>query len=117
MWPLLVVVTDVLVQGASEAVLSEGQHPVGHFGCQGTNELRGVCVGLWDEGRDFHDGDGGVGEDGVKGCGELPGTVTDQEPELGCTIRRGRRAGCGLCWVVQGPSGWRLCPGCGRDGC
>jgi hypothetical protein len=36
--------------------------------------------------RDLHDGDGGVGEHGVKGCGELPGAVADQEPELGWTV-------------------------------
>ncbi len=66
--------------------LSEDQHPVGQLCPDCADESFGVAVGLWASGRDIHNLDAGVGEDGVETCGELAGAVADEEPELGCAL-------------------------------
>src|SRR6188472_1484951 len=62
--------------------LAEDQHPVGDLGPGGEHEPFRVCVRSWASGRDLHGLDTGVGQDWVKWCGELPGAVADQEPEV-----------------------------------
>ena len=46
-----------------------------------TNRFR-VCVRSRAAGRDLHGLDTGLSQDGVERCGELPGPVADQEPEV-----------------------------------
>jgi hypothetical protein len=77
----MVVVGDVAVQHCSQVVLVDDEQAVGDFASDGADESFGVAVGSWAPWRDLHDGDAGVGQDGVEGGGELSGPVTDQEPE------------------------------------
>ena len=61
---------------------AEDQHPVGDLGPGGEHEPFGISIRAGTSGRDLHGSDAGVGQDRVKRCGELPGAVTDQEPEV-----------------------------------
>ena len=62
--------------------LAEDQHPVGDLrpGCE--HEPFRISVRARAPGRDLHRLDTGAGQDRVKRRGELPGPITDQEPEV-----------------------------------
>jgi ABC-type branched-subunit amino acid transport system ATPase component len=70
----------------SQVSLSEDQHPVGDLGPGGEYEPLGIGVCPGASGRDLHGLDTGAGQARVEGCGELPGPVADQEPEIGGVI-------------------------------
>ncbi len=61
---------------------AEDEHPVGDLGPGGAREPFGMGVRARTPGRNLHGCDAGAGQHLVKGCGELPGTVADQEPEV-----------------------------------
>ena len=52
----------------------------------GEHEPFRVGVRAGASGRDLHGLDTGAGQDRVEGAGELPGTVADQEPEVGGAV-------------------------------
>jgi hypothetical protein len=62
--------------------LTEDQHPVGDLSPGGEHEPFRVSVRARASGRDLRRLDTSVGQDCVKRHGELPGPVTDQEPEV-----------------------------------
>jgi hypothetical protein len=66
--------------------LAEDQHPVSDLRPGGEHAPFRIRVRARAPGRDLHDLDTGVGQDRVKRCGELPGPVTDLEPEAGGAI-------------------------------
>ena len=76
-----VVVSLVLGQDRPQVPLAEDQHPVGDLGPGGKHEPFRIGIRARATGRDLHDLDTSVGQDRVKRRGELPGPVTDQEPE------------------------------------
>src|ERR1019366_6216781 len=79
-------------------VLAEDQHAVGEFDSDGSDESFGVAVGLGTPGRDLDDSDAGIGEHRVEGCGQLSGSVANQEPEFGCAVTElGDEVACVLC--------------------
>ena len=65
---------------------AEDQHPVGDLGLGGEHEPFRISVRARAAGRDLHGLDAGPGQDRVKRRGELPGPVTDQEPQAGGAI-------------------------------
>ena len=73
-----------LVLGHHEAQVSfaEDQHPVGHLRPGGEPKRFGISVDPRATGRDLHRFDARAREDRVERCGELPGPVADQEPEV-----------------------------------
>jgi len=109
MRPAPVVMGIVLGQDHPQVPLAEDQHPVGDLRPGG--EHVPLCIGVRTSTsrRDLGNVNAGVGQDCVKRCGELPGPVTDQEPEVGGTItwilRRFR-----ICCVVRGLSGFAVTP-------
>src|ERR1700745_2018335 len=76
-----VVMALILGQDRPQMPLAEDEHLVGDLGPGGEHEPFRVSVRAWAAGRDLHGLDAGIGQDGVKRRGELPGPVTDQEPE------------------------------------
>ena len=76
-----VVVSLILRQDRPQMPLAENDHPVSDLGPGGEYEPFRISVRARAPGRDLHDLDASVGQDRVEGCGELPGPVTDQEPE------------------------------------
>jgi hypothetical protein len=66
--------------------LAEDQHPVSDLRPGGEHEPFRIRVRARAPGRDLHDLDTGVGQDRVKRRGELPGPVTDLEPEAGGAV-------------------------------
>jgi hypothetical protein len=62
--------------------LAEDQHPVGDLGPDGENEPLRIGIRSRAPGRDLHGLDTGIGQHRVERAGELPGPVTDQEPEV-----------------------------------
>jgi transposase InsO family protein len=77
-----VVVALILGQDRLQMSLAEDQHPVGDLrpGCE--HEPFRISVRARAPGRDLHRLDTGAGQDRVKRRGELPGPITDQEPEV-----------------------------------
>ena len=57
-------------------------------------------------GRDLHCRDGGAGQDRVKGAGELPGPVADQEPEVGGPVAEVHQE---IADLLGGPRPIRVC--------
>jgi hypothetical protein len=104
-----VVVGLVLSQDSSQVPFAEDEDPVGDLGPGGEHEPFRITVRLRAPGRDLHDLDTGIGQDGVERCGELPGPVADQEPE---SLARSPRSISRLriCCVVQAPSGLAVTP-------
>ena len=82
MRPSSVVVGLVLGQDRPQMPLAEDEHPVGDLGPGGEHEPFRVSVRARAAGRDLHGFDAGVGQDRIERCGELPGPVADQEPEV-----------------------------------
>ena len=78
-WPLGVVVLDVLGHDRCQVTPAEDEHAVGEFGSDGADEPFRVAVRLRAPRRNLHDFDSGVGEDGVERGGELAGAVTHQD--------------------------------------
>jgi hypothetical protein len=72
----------VLAQDEPQVPLAEDQHPAGDLGPGAEHEPLRVCVRARTSGRDLHGFDAGAGHDRVERGGELPGPVTDQEPEV-----------------------------------
>ena len=81
-----VVVSLVLGQDRPQMSLPEDQHPVGDLSPGGEHEPFRISVRARAAGRNLHHLDTSVGQDRVKRRGELPGPVTDQEPEAGGAI-------------------------------
>jgi hypothetical protein len=81
-----VVMGLVLGQDRPQVPFAEDEHPVGDLSPGGEHEPFRVSVRARASGRDLHYLDTGIGQDRVKRCGELPGPVTDQEPEVRGTI-------------------------------
>jgi hypothetical protein len=75
--------------------LAEDEHPVGDLGPGGEHEPFRISVRARAARRDLHDLDPGIGQDRVKRCGELPGPITDQEPEAGGAVTEGPSGDCG----------------------
>ncbi len=71
----------VLSQDAAEVAFAEDQHPVGDLGPGGEHESFRVGVRPGSSRRDLERFDTSVGQDCIEGSGELPGPVSDQEPE------------------------------------
>jgi hypothetical protein len=61
---------------------TEYQHPVGHLGPGGEHEPLRKSVRARTPGWDRHRLDTGAGQGRVERCGELPGPVADQEPDV-----------------------------------
>ncbi len=66
--------------------LAEDEHPVGDLGPGGEHEPFRISVRARAAGRDLRHLDTGIGQDRVKRCGELPGPITDEEPEAGGAV-------------------------------
>ena len=81
MGPLGVVVRGVLGQHPAEVPLPKDQHAVGDFGADGQHKAFGEAVRPRTAGRDLDHLDPRVRHDRVERCGELSGTIADQEPE------------------------------------
>ena len=62
--------------------LAEDQHPVGDLGPGGEHESFRIGIRARASRRDLHGLDTGGGQDRVEHLGELPCSVTDQEPEF-----------------------------------
>jgi hypothetical protein len=62
-------------------LLAEDQHAVGEFGADGQYEAFSGAVRPRTARRDLGNLDAGIGQHGVERGRELPGTVTNQEPE------------------------------------
>src|SRR6266516_8134496 len=77
-----VVVGLVYGQAALQVPFAENQPAVGDPGPGGEDEPFGVGVRAGTSGRDLQRFDAGAGKDRVERCGELPGPVADQEPEV-----------------------------------
>ena len=82
MGSLSVVVPGVLCEDQPQVPFTEDQHPVGHLRPGGEHKPFRICIRARAPGRDLHGLDAGAGQDRVEGCGELPGPVADQEPEV-----------------------------------
>ena len=65
---------------------AEHQHPVGDLCPGGKHEPFCISVRARAARRDLHGLDAGIGQDGLKGRGELSGPVPDQEPEAGGAV-------------------------------
>ena len=104
-----VVMALVLGQDRPQMSFAEDQHPVGDLGPDGEHEPFRICVCARATGRDLHRLDTGTGQDCVKRRGELPGPVTDQEPETGGAITQ-IHEGLRICCTVHGPSGFAVTP-------
>ena len=78
---LRVVVRGVLGQHPAEVPLAEDQHAVGEFGADGQHEAFGEAVRPRAPRRDLDHLDTDIGRHGVERCGELSGTIADEEPE------------------------------------
>jgi hypothetical protein len=77
-----VVVPGVLGEDRPQVLFAEDQHPVIDLGSGGEHEPFGIGVRPRTAGRDLQRFDAGAGQDRVERCGELPGAVADQEPEV-----------------------------------
>jgi hypothetical protein len=73
---------------------AEDKHPVGDLGPGGRHKPFRVSVRPQASRRD-HRLETRIGQDRVKRRGELPGPVTDQEPEAGCAVTQIHQGGCG----------------------
>ena len=69
--------------GPAADAVRRRQHPVGDLGSDGEHEPFRKSIRSRAAGRDLHGLNTGAGQDCVKRCGELPGPITDQEPEPG----------------------------------
>ena len=78
---LRVVVRGVLGQQPAEVSLAEDQHAVGQLGADGQYEAFGEAVRPRAPRRDLDHLDTDIGRHGVERCGELSGTIADEEPE------------------------------------
>jgi hypothetical protein len=76
----------VLGQDRPQVPFAEDEHLVDDLGPGGEHEPFRVSVRARAAGRDLHGLDAGIVQDGVKRRGELPGPITDQEPEAGGAI-------------------------------
>jgi len=65
---------------------AEDQHPVGDLSPGGEHEPFRISVRARASGRNLHRLDTSIGQERVKRRGELPGPITDQEPEAGGAI-------------------------------
>jgi len=77
-----VVVGLVLGKDTAQVAFAEDEHPVGDLGPGGEHEPFGISVRARTPGRNLYGFDAGAGQDRVKGCSELPGTVADEELEV-----------------------------------
>jgi hypothetical protein len=66
--------------------LTEDQHAVGEFGSDGADEPLGETVRSRAVGRNPDYLDARIGQDGIKRRGELAGSISDEEPELGDAV-------------------------------
>ena len=62
--------------------LAEDEHPIGDLGPRGEHEPFRMSVRPRTPRRDLHHLDPGIGQDRIERLGELPRSVTDQEPEI-----------------------------------
>jgi hypothetical protein len=81
-----VVVPDVGREYHTHVPLIEDQHAVGEFGSQGADESFGKTVRPRTTWRNSDHADAHIFEDRVERRGELSGSVSDEEPELGEAI-------------------------------
>jgi hypothetical protein len=105
-------VARVIGQDGPQVPRADDQHPVGDFGPDGAHEP--LCKGIrpWTSRRDLHHFDADVCQDRVERCGELPGAVADQEPEVGGAVAKVQQKVPGL---LGGPGPVRV-RGRGRGG-
>ena len=96
--------------------LAEGQHPVGDLRPDGQHEPFRISIRVEAPRRDPHGLDASFSQDLVERLGELPGPVTDQEPEVHSAVpqiqARSPRSISSLrvCCTVYGPSGFVVIP-------
>src|SRR5215217_938235 len=90
-------------------LLAEDQHPVGDLGPDRQHEAFGETVRPWTPRWDLEYLDARVRQDRVERRRELPGPVTDEEPEPGGTFAEVYDEVAGLL-RVQGRPGVRSCP-------
>jgi hypothetical protein len=88
---------------------ADDEHPVGDLRPGGEYEAFGIGVRRGASGRDLHGFDTGAGQGRVEGCGELPGPVADEEPEVGGVIAEVHQ-GLRICCVLHSPSGCAVTP-------
>src|SRR4051812_15673990 len=89
--------------------LSEDEHAVGRLAAGGQDEPFRVGVRPRALRWDLVHGDGGIGQYGVEGCGELPAAVADQEFELVGAFTEVHEQILACC-AVQSPSGLAVTP-------
>ena len=77
-----VVMGLILGQDRPQVPLAEDEHPVGDLGPGGEHEPFRISVRLRVPGPDLHYLHPGAGKYRVERLGELPGPITDQEPEV-----------------------------------
>jgi hypothetical protein len=78
-----VVVPNVLREYHMQVPLAEDQYAVGEFGWEGAHEPFGDTVRPWATRRNCDHADAHIGQGSVERCGELTGSISDEEPELG----------------------------------
>src|ERR1700716_2207478 len=111
MWPPMVVVGAVGSKYGPQVPLAEDQDAIGEFGSDGQNESFGEAVRSRTPRRDLDGVDPCAGQDGVERCGELAGSVADEEPKFGGAIIEVHQEVTGL---LGGPCSGRMA-GCAED--
>jgi len=81
-----VVVRLVPGQDQPQVSFAENQHPVCDLRPGGEYEPFGIGVRPGASGRNLHRLDPGAGQRRIEGCGELPGPVAEEEPDVGGEI-------------------------------
>jgi hypothetical protein len=100
-----IVMPRVLGKNSTQVPFTEDQHPVGYLCSDREHEPLRVGIHTGTPGRNLHRNDACIGEDRIERCSELPGPVTDHEPELGDAIAEIHHK---ICCTVQGPSGFTV---------
>jgi hypothetical protein len=74
---------NVLHEHPTQVPLAKDQHAVGEFGSHGAHESFGETVRPGAARRNPDHADADISQDSIKRCGELAGSVSDEELEVG----------------------------------
>jgi hypothetical protein len=81
-------VPNIRREHGPQVSLAKDQHTVGEFGSEDPYESFGETVCSRTARRNSHHVNAGIGENSVERRGELTGSVSDEEPELGEAIAK-----------------------------
>jgi hypothetical protein len=85
-WSSTVAVPNIFREHCMQVPLVEDQDSVGEFGSDGSDEPFGETVRPRTTRRNLDHLDAHIGQDGIEGCCELSGPISDEELELGEVI-------------------------------